>query len=47
MVACVEEIAWRMGWIGADDIRRIAAPMKNNGYGEYLLGLLESDERDL
>ncbi len=47
MVACVEEIAWRMGWIGADDLRRIAAPMKNNGYGEYLLGLLESDERDL
>ncbi len=43
MVACVEEIAWRMGWITADDIRRIAAPMKQNGYGQYLLGLLESD----
>src|SRR5216684_1468710 len=43
MVACVEEIAWRMGWITADDIRRIAAPMKQNGYGEYLLGLLEGD----
>jgi dTDP-glucose pyrophosphorylase len=32
-----------MGWITADDIRRIAAPMKQNGYGQYLLGLLESD----
>jgi glucose-1-phosphate thymidylyltransferase len=43
MVACVEEIAWRMGWITADDIRRIAAPMKQNGYGQYLLGLLDGD----
>jgi len=43
MVACVEEIAWRMGWITAEDVRRIAAPMKQNGYGQYLLGLLESD----
>jgi glucose-1-phosphate thymidylyltransferase len=39
----VEEIAWRMGWITAEDIRRIAAPMKQNGYGQYLLDLLESD----
>jgi len=43
MVACVEEIAWRMGWITAEDVRRIAAPMRQNGYGQYLLGLLESD----
>src|SRR4029077_14472134 len=47
MVACVEEIAWRMGWITADDIRPIAAPMKQNGYGQYLLGVLESDVRRL
>ena len=46
MVACVEEIAWRMGWITADDVRRVAEPMAKNGYGQYLLGLLESDERD-
>jgi glucose-1-phosphate thymidylyltransferase len=43
MVACVEEIAWRMGWISADDVRRVAEPMKKNGYGQYLLGLLEND----
>src|SRR6185295_17300101 len=46
MVACVEEIAWRMGWITADDVRRVAEPMKKNGYGQYLLGLLEEDGRD-
>jgi glucose-1-phosphate thymidylyltransferase len=37
MVACVEEIAYRLGYIGADDVRRIAEPMKNNWYGQYLL----------
>jgi len=46
MVSCVEEIAWRMGWITADDVRRVAEPMKKNGYGQYLLGLLEEDGRD-
>ena len=45
MVACVEEIAWRMGWITADDVRRVAEPMKKNGYGQYLLGLLEEEGR--
>jgi glucose-1-phosphate thymidylyltransferase len=43
MVACVEEIAYRMRYIGAADLARIADPMKNNSYGRYLLGLLESD----
>jgi len=41
MVACVEEIAWRLGWITTDDVRRIAEPMKHNSYGQYLLALLE------
>ena len=40
MVACVEEIAWRMGWITADDVRRVAEPMKKNAYGKYLLEVL-------
>jgi len=43
MVACVEEIAYRMHYIGAADLARIADPMKNNSYGRYLLALLESD----
>ena len=43
MVACVEEIAYRMHYIGAGQLARLADPMKNNSYGRYLLRLLESD----
>ena len=39
MVSCPEEIAFRMGWIGADDLVRLAEPVKKNGYGQYLLRL--------
>jgi glucose-1-phosphate thymidylyltransferase len=39
-IACPEEIALRLGWIGLEDVLRIAAPMKNNGYGQYLLRLI-------
>jgi glucose-1-phosphate thymidylyltransferase len=41
MVSCPEEIAFRMGWIGADDLVRLAEPVKKNGYGQYLLRLAE------
>ncbi len=37
MVSCVEEIAFRNGWISADDLARMGAEMKKNAYGEYLL----------
>ncbi len=40
-IASPEEIAWRMGFIGDDDLRRLAEPLAKSGYGEYLLGLLE------
>ena len=40
-IACPEEVAWRMGFISADDLRRIAQPLARSGYGEYLIGLLE------
>ena len=43
MVACVEEIAYRLGWITAADVRRIAEPMRRNTYGEYLLALLDEE----
>jgi glucose-1-phosphate thymidylyltransferase len=42
MICCVEEIAYRMGYIGTDDVRRIAEPMRKNSYGQYLLYMLES-----
>jgi glucose-1-phosphate thymidylyltransferase len=41
-VACPEEIAWRMGYIDADQVRRLAAPLNSSGYGRYLLEILES-----
>ena len=39
-IACLEEIAWRMGYISADDLLRLAEPLKKSGYGHYLTGLL-------
>lgn len=39
-VACPEEIAWRMGWIGNADLERLAQPLAKSSYGQYLLGLL-------
>jgi glucose-1-phosphate thymidylyltransferase len=41
MLACLEEIAWRQGYITSDEVRAIALPMKNNQYGQYLLRMLE------
>ncbi len=40
-VACLEEIAYRQGWIGAEEMARLAEPMKKNQYGQYLLKLLQ------
>lgn len=39
-VACLEEIAFCNGWISKEDLERLALPMKNNGYGQYLLSLI-------
>ena len=39
-IACVEEVAYRMGYIDTARLEALAAPMKNNGYGQYLLQLL-------
>ena len=44
-VACVEEIAWRMGFIDAAQVERLAQPLKKSGYGEYLLRIVH-DERN-
>jgi glucose-1-phosphate thymidylyltransferase len=39
-VACPEEVAWRNGWIDSVQLERLAAPMLKNGYGQYLMRLL-------
>ena len=44
MVACLEEIAFHKGWMTAADVARIAAPMKKNEYGSFLLRMLEGAE---
>lgn len=38
-IACLEEIAWRNGWITREEMHRLAEPMKSNQYGQYLLKL--------
>jgi glucose-1-phosphate thymidylyltransferase len=40
-VACPEEIAYRQGWINAESLGKLAAPLCKNGYGQYLLNLLK------
>ena len=44
-VACLEEIAWRQRWIDDAALERVAQPLKKNGYGQYLLRLLEEGNR--
>jgi glucose-1-phosphate thymidylyltransferase len=38
---CPEEIAWRNGWISADEVLALVATLKNSGYGAYLIGMLQ------
>lgn len=40
-VCCPEEIAWNNRWIGNDDLVRLAKPLSKNGYGQYLLSLID------
>ena len=40
-ICCPEEIAFTLGWIGREEIERIALPLRKSGYGQYLLSLVE------
>lgn len=39
-IGCIEEIAWRAGWISSEQLEQIAEPLLKSGYGQYLMGLL-------
>jgi len=41
-VGCIEEIAWRAGWIDEQHLAELAKPLVKSGYGRYLMGLVES-----
>lgn len=40
-IGCVEEIAWRAGWIADSALHALADPLRKSGYGEYLRGILQ------
>ena len=40
-IGCIEEIAYRKGWITAGDVKKLAEPLRKNKYGEYLFNLVE------
>lgn len=42
-IACPEEVAWRMGYIDEDHLKRLAEPLLKSGYGQYLMGLLDGE----
>lgn len=42
-IACLEEIAWRKGWITTEDLTRLAQPMSHNEYGAYMMRLAKTN----
>jgi glucose-1-phosphate thymidylyltransferase len=43
-ISCIEEIAYRKGYIGKDQIRQIAADMLKNDYGRYLMEIIDGED---
>ena len=42
-IGCIEEIAWRQGWISREQLEEVAKPLAKSGYGTYLLELLKNE----
>jgi glucose-1-phosphate thymidylyltransferase len=42
-IACIEEIAWRLGYIDGDQLKRLAAPYMKNEYGQYLMDIVTEE----
>ncbi len=45
MISCPEEIAYRLGWIDAEQVLKMAEPLKKNHYGNYLIRLMKGQQR--
>ena len=45
-ISCIEEIAYRNGWIGKEQLTKLAQPLLKTHYGQYLMGLLEPDSEN-
>lgn len=45
-IACIEEIAFKKGWINAEQLRKTAIPMQKNDYGKYLLQLAQENKKE-
>jgi len=45
-IACIEEIAFRLGYIGQDELKNLANDMMENDYGKYLLRILDEPESE-
>jgi glucose-1-phosphate thymidylyltransferase len=43
-IGCPEEVSFRKGYIGAEQLERLAHPMMKNGYGRYLIELIQTEE---
>ena len=43
-IACLEEIAFRLGYIGPEELEKLAHPVLKSGYGQYLLTLLDEQQ---
>ena len=43
-IACLEEIAYRQGWISAEKVLELAQPLKKTGYGQYLIDIVNEHE---
>ncbi|HEY9847519.1 MAG TPA: sugar phosphate nucleotidyltransferase, partial [Candidatus Caenarcaniphilales bacterium] len=44
-IACIEEVAYRMGYISAEQMLRLGSEMQKNGYGQYLMNLIATEKR--
>ena len=44
-IACLEEIAWRKGWLSDEELLALAEPMRRNSYGEYMINLVKGATR--